>query len=241
MLIKKALCMRYIINLWFTLIVKKILKNSHTMRYVHTWNTIILWACVHMLASSTEQRDYQNSFFLVCPAHYVPPPAFPLFFASLPAAKIPQQHRRCPTSAKTCEQAALLKTFWQNGAPSFKNTGESSTLKHANISNHPHLYTNFTTFSILARYQPGQWSRSCGMVSLRSSQWEYNYQMAWLWFTCLVLMTKPLLLTKDNGWKSRTIWATIPLWAARALGSSFDQKLEGGGASGKSWGSKVDF
>ena len=41
------------------------------MRYVHTWNTIILWACVHMLASSTEQRDYQNSFFLVCPAHYL--------------------------------------------------------------------------------------------------------------------------------------------------------------------------
>ena len=111
MLIKKALCMRYIINLWFTLIVEKILKNSHTMRYVHTWNTIILWACVHMLASSTEQRDYQNSFFLVCPAHYVPPPAFPLFFASLPAAKIPQQHRQCPTSAKTCEQAALLKSW----------------------------------------------------------------------------------------------------------------------------------
>ena len=121
------------------------------------------------------------------------------------------------------------------------STGKSSTLKHANISNHPHLYTNFTTFSILARYQPGPWSRSCGMVSLRNSQWEYNYQMAWLWFTCLVLMTKPLLLTKDNGWKSSTIWATIPLWAARALGSSFDQKLEGGGASGKSWGSKVDF
>ena len=104
-----------------------------------------------------------------------------------------------------------------------------------------HLYTNFTTFSILARYQPGPWSRSCGMVSLRNSQWENNYQMAWLWFTCLVLMPKPLLLTKDNGWKSSTIWATIPLWAARALGSSFDQKLEGGGASGKSWGSKVDF
>ena len=35
------------------------------------------------------------------------------------------------------------------------STGESSTLKQANISNHPHLYTNFTTFSILARYQPG--------------------------------------------------------------------------------------
>ena len=109
------------------------------------------------------------------------------------------------------------------------------------LSNHPHLYTNFTTFSILARYQPGPWIRSCGMVSLRDSQWEYNYQMAWLWFTCLVLMTKPLLLTKDNGWKSSTIWATIPLWAVRALGSSLDQKLEGGGASSKSWESKVDF